>query len=167
MKKIGIFLFLLILTVFLGAQSVRDLEAYKLMRENQQAYQAAYEKGDYDAALEYAEQVKTYAEEVKTYLDNLEAEPEPEPEPEPVVETPPEPEPEVEPEPIRLDKEYTVVTGDTFWDIAGKEEFYNDPWKWPEIYKSNKNVLKEPDNPDLINPGMVFNFTIILEESND
>ncbi|MET9085516.1 BTAD domain-containing putative transcriptional regulator [Streptomyces sp. NPDC004237] len=51
--------------------------------------------------------------------------------------------------------EYTVVAGDTLWDIAATH--LDDPVKWPRIYKLNKDRV-QPDggrltDPDLILPG--------------
>ncbi|MBM6446429.1 LysM peptidoglycan-binding domain-containing protein [Pseudomonas mohnii] len=42
---------------------------------------------------------------------------------------------------------YTVVAGDTLWDISAK--FLREPWQWTELWQANPRI----ENPDLIYPG--------------
>ena len=43
---------------------------------------------------------------------------------------------------------------DCLWRIAAMPFVYNDPLQWPNLYKANKQSLPNPNNPDLILPGM-------------
>ncbi|WP_424946552.1 LysM peptidoglycan-binding domain-containing protein [Candidatus Spongiihabitans sp.] len=59
---------------------------------------------------------------------------------------------EVEPVADQLTN-WTVVAGSNLWSIAGIEEVYNVPERWPLIYKAN---LDQIIDADLIYPGQVL-----------
>lgn len=56
------------------------------------------------------------------------------------------------------------VSQDTFQSIAGRPWAYNDASKWWNIYDVNRNKLPQPDNPDLIMPGIVLDIPSIQGE---
>lgn len=50
---------------------------------------------------------------------------------------------------------------DCLWRIAEYDYIYKNPWKWPLIWKANKDQIVDPD---LIYPGQVFNIPKIEED---
>ena len=69
----------------------------------------------------------------------------------------------------QLPAQYTVRLWinykDCLWNIAGRSWVYNDPWKWRLLYDANKSKMPKPDNPDLIEPGMVLDIPSIKGET--
>ncbi len=59
------------------------------------------------------------------------------------------------------EQNYTVVKGDYLWKIAKKKEFYGNGFAWPNIYKANKDKIK---NPDLIYPKQDFTIPNLTEQ---
>ncbi len=59
------------------------------------------------------------------------------------------------------EQNYTVVKGDYLWKIAKKKEYYGNGFAWPNIYKANKDKIK---NPDLIYPKQVFTIPNLTEQ---
>lgn len=55
---------------------------------------------------------------------------------------------------------YVVVDNpgdeDCFWKIAGYDFIYGESIEWETIYEANKNILPDPNNPNLITPGLIL-----------
>ncbi|WP_304226266.1 LysM peptidoglycan-binding domain-containing protein [Gracilinema caldarium] len=67
-----------------------------------------------------------------------------------------------------LPARYTVrpwaQTKDCFWNISGYDFVYGDPTKWKLLYEKNKSKLRQPDNPNLIHPGLVLDIPSLYGE---
>ena len=63
---------------------------------------------------------------------------------------------------------YTVVQRtpltDALWRIAGYSFIYNDPIQWYRLYQANRNILRDPNYPDLILHGQVLTIPIMNGE---
>ena len=68
-----------------------------------------------------------------------------------------------------LPAQYTVRhwidTGDCFSAIAGWAWVYGDPHQWRKLYEANRNKLPQPNNPNLILPGMILDIPSLKGES--
>jgi hypothetical protein len=71
--------------------------------------------------------------------------------------------------PPALPSQYTVrswsVSRDCLWNIAGRPWVYGDPNQWRLLYNANRSKFPEPNNPDLIHPGMVLDIPSIGGET--
>jgi len=69
---------------------------------------------------------------------------------------------------LTLPSQYTVRTWasvrDCLWNIAGYSWVYGEPTRWRELYNANRSKLPDPDNPDLIEPGMILDIPSIRGE---
>ena len=54
---------------------------------------------------------------------------------------------------------------DCLWNIAARPWVYNDPEKWRVLYNANKSKLPDPNNPDLLEPGIVLDIPSIQGEA--
>ena len=53
---------------------------------------------------------------------------------------------------------------DCLWNIAARPEVYNDAAQWRRLYTANRSKFPQPDNPNLIEPGMILDIPSINDE---
>ncbi len=56
------------------------------------------------------------------------------------------------------------LSRDCLWNISGRTYVYNNPWLWRHLYEANRDALPDPDNPNLILPGMKLEIPSITGE---
>jgi nucleoid-associated protein YgaU len=70
-----------------------------------------------------------------------------------------------------LPARYTVRTWaesrDCFWNIAARPWVYGDPYKWRILYNANRSKLPRPDNPNILEPGIVLDIPSIGKEKRE
>jgi hypothetical protein len=44
-----------------------------------------------------------------------------------------------------LPKTWVLQYGECLWIVAGYEDIYGDPLKWPRLWRGNKNLIEDPD----------------------
>jgi nucleoid-associated protein YgaU len=72
---------------------------------------------------------------------------------------------------VPLPKYYVVrpwsQSRDCFWNISGRPYIYNNPRLWENLYQANKNLMPDPQNPNLIVPGMRLTIPSVSGEFRD
>jgi hypothetical protein len=71
---------------------------------------------------------------------------------------------EVVPLPAYYRVEYWQTTKDCLWNIAKNPAVYDNPFLWEKLYEANKDILKQPENPNLVMPGMMVKIPSLKDE---
>lgn len=70
-----------------------------------------------------------------------------------------------------LPRYYTVVSRpsntDCFWNISGRDGVYGDPTLWKNLWNENREAMKDPENPNLIFPGMIIEIPSVNGETRE
>jgi len=133
-------------------ENIRANNFYNEYQRLTELVQEAYNNGDYDAAEEYAREAARYKQLSDDFIAWEMNKKTPLPEPDNF-----------------LPAAYTVrpwnVSKDCFWNIAGRPWVYGDPHKWRLLYNANKMKLPDPNNPNVIEPGIVLDIPSIKGET--
>ena len=110
--------------------------AYTAAKEALENAQSSFEKEDFTAAYDYANQVIASLDGIR----------------------------EVTPLPEYYIVRPWAETKDCYWNISGRPYIYNNPLLWENLYQSNKNSMPKPEDPNLILPGMKMKIPSITGE---
>ncbi len=113
--------------------------AFSAAEKSYAAAKDSYDKQEYGAASEYAKQVLDSLAEIK----------------------------EVTPLPLYYVVRPWADTKDCYWNISGRSYVYNNPLLWENLYQANKQNMPEPNDPNLILPGMKMKIPSLTGEYRD
>lgn len=122
------------------------LESERLVKLAEEAYQ----EGDYDTSIRFANEAIYYAQLSDEYVAQ-----------------------QMKVGAVNegitvLPARYTVqpwgTFRDCFWTIAGRPWVYGDSHRWRTLYNANRSKLPNPDNPNLLEPGTVLDIPSIQGE---
>jgi len=114
----------------------------------------AYEQGDYEAAALYAQEASRYAQLSEEYVARA-------------VAAAVAPTASGYPLPATFTVRSWIVYRDSLWTIAGRPEILGDPYLWPLLFDANRRNMPNPNNPNLILPGMVLEIPSIDGETRE
>ena len=114
---------------------------------------AAFDGGTYEDSVDFSKQAIATLNSIPGVEPVVVVEPV-----EPVVE------PGMPPLPATYTVQLILERRDCLWRIAEYPFVYNDPWKWKVLYEANKDILIDPNNPNLIDVGQVLTIPSIAGE---
>ena len=123
------------------------LESQRLVRLAEEAY--GY--GDYEAAAAYAWQASHYAQLSDEYIAQRTG-------------TAIAADANGYPLPAAFTVRPWAIYRDCLWNIAAMPEIFGNPHLWPELFNANRNRMPNPNNPDLVLPGMILDIPSIEGE---
>lgn len=136
-----------------GAEK-RAKDLYDAAAEDVAMATAAYDGESWDDSVEFSKRA------IDTLLSI--------PGEEPIVVTVVEPvEPGVQPLPATYQVQLILERRDCLWRIAEYPFVYNDPWKWKVLWEANRDILIDPNNPNLIEVGQVLTIPSIAGEHRE
>ena len=143
---------------YVEEEASRNLLDNEYLRESRRLVmlaEEAYYRSDYETATIYAREASRYAQLSEEYIAQRTGV---------VIAAAPVDKNEGYPLPATFTVRPWAIYGDSLWSIAERPEIYGDPFMWPELFNANKHQMPNPNNPDLILPGMVLDIPSIENE---